>query len=167
MDLNRSSQPSLNKLKQERIRRTPRLETTCDKKKSWTSMIKPQQSSETMRLAIACLRALNPVARPPRPSARRSTFPSTPYPRERKTCETRSWRSACRAKRDNRYRYRGNMRWHRRAFPGMPRPRLFICDASPAQRRLKELFYRAFSSIRGRRSGRTQTLVDRSLTGGP
>ncbi len=32
---------------------------------------------------------------------------------------------------------------------------------------IEELFYRAFSSIRGRRSGRTQTLVDRSLTGGP
>ena len=31
MDLNRSSQPSLNKLKQERIRRTARLETTIQR----------------------------------------------------------------------------------------------------------------------------------------
>jgi hypothetical protein len=31
MDLNRSSQPSLNKLKQERIRRTARLDTTIQR----------------------------------------------------------------------------------------------------------------------------------------
>ena len=67
MDLNRSSQPSLNKLKQERIRRTPRLETTCDKKKSWTSMIKAPaviRDNAPGHRVLACAQSRGSTAKP-------------------------------------------------------------------------------------------------------